>query len=174
MIVLISGPSGSGKTTVARSLSAKLNLNYVSAGELFRQVAKSMGKDILDLNLEAEKDFSIDKEIDRKIFERALKGNVVIESHIVGWLLRDLSDVSVYLWAPVEERARRISIRDNLPYKEALEKVIAREDSHGSRFWKYYGVDFSDLSAYDLTLNTFGLTADKVVEIILQYIRSKK
>ncbi len=174
MIVLISGPSGSGKTTVARSLSARMNLGYVSAGELFRQVAKSLRKDILDLNFEAEKDFSIDKEIDKKIFETALKGNVVIESHIVGWLLKDLADVSVYLWAPLEERARRISIRDNLPYDEALMKVIAREDSHGNRFWKYYGVDFSDLTVYDLVLNTSRLTADRVVEIILQYINSKK
>lgn len=173
MIIVISGPSGSGKTTIAKILSNKLNMSYISAGELFRNMAKNAGKDVLDLNLAAEKDFSIDKEIDKKIFDIASKGNVVVESHIVGWLLKDMADYNIYVWASLEERSKRISKRDKISYSEAIQKVIAREESHYLRFWKYYGIDLLDLSVFDLCINTERMPVDNIIDIILRYVSSK-
>ncbi|MHA2251052.1 MAG: AAA family ATPase, partial [Candidatus Kariarchaeaceae archaeon] len=38
-IVAIGGPHGSGKSSVARKLAENLNMNYVSAGSIFRELA---------------------------------------------------------------------------------------------------------------------------------------
>lgn len=170
MIIVISGPSGSGKTTVAKILSERLKLRFVSAGQLFREMAASLGKDIIEMNKSAEKKFDIDKLIDKKILDEAKKGNVIIESHIAGWLLSGIADYTIYLWANIEERAKRISIRDKISYEEALIKIMEREQSHYFRFWKYYGIDLLDLTPFDMVINTSNVDINRIVNIILAYI----
>ncbi|BDC19355.1 (d)CMP kinase [Acidianus sp. HS-5] len=170
MIIVISGPSGSGKTTVAKILSDKLKLRFVSAGQLFREMAANSGKDIIEMNKSAEKKFDIDRLIDKRILDEAEKGNVIIESHIAGWLLSGISDYTIYLWANIEERAKRISIRDKISYEEALIKIMEREQSHYFRFWKYYGIDLLDLTPFDIVINTSNLDISRIVNIILTYI----
>ncbi|MCY0850490.1 (d)CMP kinase [Sulfuracidifex metallicus] len=172
MILVVSGPSGSGKTTVAKSLSVKYGLRFVSGGQIFREKASSMGMDLLSLNKEAEKDFDIDKVIDKEILNQAKMSNVVIESHIAGWILAGESTVSIYLWAPLDERARRISKRDGISYDNALLSILEREQSHYYRFWKYYGIDIQDLSLYDLVINTSKLSPEKVLGLIEYFLDS--
>ncbi|AWR99389.1 (d)CMP kinase [Metallosphaera hakonensis] len=172
MILVVSGPSGSGKTTVAKSLANKYGLRFVSGGQIFREKATVLGKDLVSLNKEAERDFDIDRIIDQEILNQAKGANVVIESHIAGWILADESTVSVYLWAPLEERAKRISQRDQIPYDKALMTILEREQSHYYRFWKYYGIDIQDTSLYDLVINTSKLTPDKVLGIIEYFLDS--
>ncbi|AWR97307.1 AAA family ATPase [Acidianus sulfidivorans JP7] len=170
MIIVISGPSGSGKTTVAKNLSKKYNLDFVSAGNIFREFAEKSGKDLITMNKDAEKNFDIDKLIDSKILEKAKKGNVVIESHIAGWLLKDIADFSIYLWAPLEVRAMRISSRDKLSYEDALMKIIEREQSHYFRFWKYYGIDLFDLTPFDIVINTSKISVENTICVISKFI----
>ncbi|ARM75949.1 (d)CMP kinase [Acidianus manzaensis] len=170
MIIVVSGPSGSGKTTIAKSLSEKYNLRFISAGTLFRDLAKKSGKDLISMNKDAEKSFDVDKLIDTRILEESRKGNAVIESHIAGWLLKDIADLSVYLWAPLEVRAKRISNRDNLSYNDALLKIIEREESHYFRFWKYYGIDLFDLTPFDIVLNTSKISVNDIICIITKYL----
>ena len=38
-VVAIDGPSGSGKSTVARTLAARLGLEYLDTGAMYRSVA---------------------------------------------------------------------------------------------------------------------------------------
>ncbi|NON63482.1 MULTISPECIES: (d)CMP kinase [Acidianus] len=172
MILTISGPSGSGKTTIAKIVSKKFNLRYISGGEFFRSLALKESKDIIQFNREAEKLFNIDKLIDSKMLEEALKGDVVIESHIAGWILKGIADYSIYLWAPLEERAKRIASRDRLTYSDAIEKIIEREQSHHIRFWKYYGIDIFDESVFDLVINTQGKSPEMIINLISMYIRN--
>ncbi|BFH73461.1 AAA family ATPase [Sulfurisphaera javensis] len=173
MILVISGPPGSGKSTVAKILSKKFSLQYISAGSIFRKLAESEGLSLLELNKKAEVIFDIDRKIDYEIL-RLVKDekNLVIESHIGGWLLKGLSDLSVYLNADLEVRAQRISKRDNIPFSEALEQIIEREESHRKRFLSYYGIDLFDLSVFDLVINTNFLSPDDIAKIIETYILS--
>ena len=47
LTVTISGLHGTGKTTYARILSKDFGLRHISAGDLFRQIAKGKGVSIL-------------------------------------------------------------------------------------------------------------------------------
>ena len=66
MIITISGKAGSGKSTVAKEIARKLELKHYSIGDLMRQMAKEKNISLSELGELAEKDDSIDKELDKK------------------------------------------------------------------------------------------------------------
>ena len=39
-VVAIGGPHGSGKSSIAKKIANEFNMNYLSAGEVFRKLAK--------------------------------------------------------------------------------------------------------------------------------------
>ena len=175
MLIIISGPPGSGKSSVAKILANKLSLEYVSAGMIFRNLAKEKGVSLIELNKMAENDFGIDKTVDMEIFNLInKKRELVIESHIAGWLFHSYADLNVYLTASLITRAKRIANRDGISFNDALEQIIKREESHRERFLKYYGIDLYDLSVFDLTINTEYLSPSSVANVILEYLKGKQ
>ncbi|AAK40992.1 AAA family ATPase [Saccharolobus solfataricus] len=173
MIIIISGPPGSGKTSVAIKLANELSYKFISAGKIFRDIAQSMGLDIINLNRVAESNFDIDKMVDKKIHEYVLRErNLIVESHIAGWIFREYTDVAIYLWAPLKIRANRIAIRDKISYVEAVSQIIRREYMHYKRFNKFYGIDINDLSVFDLVINTSNIDINNIVKLILDYLSS--
>ncbi len=171
IIIAISGPAGSGKTTYAKILARKLGLRYFSAGSIFREIASKKGLSLEELSKIAEKDPSIDLEIDRKTLEEASKGNVIVEGHLVAWVVKDIADVKIYVKAPLIERVKRIASRENRPINEVLEETVSRENSQRKRFYEYYGIDIRDLSIFDLVIDTTKLNIDDVVELIEQFVK---
>jgi cytidylate kinase len=77
------------------------------------------------------------------------------------------ADVRVYLTAPLEVRAKRISERDSIPFEEAKLNIIRREKAHWERFKALYGIDITDLSIFDLVVNTAMFGADEIANFIL-------
>ena len=170
IVIAISGTPGSGKSTCARKLAEIYKLRYISAGKLFRQIAEEKGLSLEDLHKLAEQNYEIDKYVDRRTLLEAKKGNAVIEGHLTAWILKDIADVKIFLKASLEERARRVSRRDNISVKEAKEKIIFREQSNRQRFLKIYGIDISDWSIFDLIIDTTNIPPDAVIKIISTYI----
>ncbi len=168
-VIAVSGPPGSGKTTYARRLASDLGFNYHSAGSIFREIARRRGLTLEELSRIAEKDPSIDLEIDRRTLEIARQGNVVIEGHLVAWVLAHVADVLVYVKAPLEVRVMRVASRDGVDVSVAVEDVLVREESQALRFSRYYGFDVRDLSIFDLVVDTSTLSVDEVYQLILSY-----
>lgn len=50
MIITIGGLAGSGTTTAAEVLSNKLDIPYISAGSIFRDMAKERGMSVLEFS----------------------------------------------------------------------------------------------------------------------------
>jgi len=175
MLITVSGPPGSGKTSVARILASRLSIDMISGGSIFREIAREMKVDLLSLNEMAEENVNIDSLVDRKLIEIAKnRKNIVVESHLAGWILKEFSDYSIFLWAPLRERTSRIARRDNLSYERAMEEVMKREQSHFVRFWKYYGIDITDYSVFDLVLNTDKMSAEDVANVVLTVLRYRE
>ncbi len=172
LVIAISGSPGSGKSTCAKILAKKYGLRYISAGKLFRELAKKKGISTEDLHKLAEKNYEIDKYIDNRSLEEAKKGYAVIEGHLTAWILKDIADVKIYLKASLEERAKRISQRDKIPIDKALKEILFREKSNKERFKKIYNIDTDDLSIFDLIIDTTRISPYTVVKIISIYIDS--
>ena len=161
MIVTVSGPHGSGKSTYAASLATSLGLRHVSAGELFRSLANER-KIILEKFQEiAAADPSIDRLVDEKTMTESEKGNAVIDGQLTGWVLKEASDLRIFLTAPLVIRLERIAARDHISIEEARRQTLHREGVQAERYRKHYGVNVEDWSIYHLILDTsFGSIQD--------------
>jgi cytidylate kinase len=172
LTIAISGLHGAGTTTVAQALAEAFNLRYLSAGMIFRQLAKEKGMSLSEFSKIAEQDPQIDREIDDRTQREAESGDVVIDAYIAGWVARRQADLAIYLHAPLEVRALRIANRESRPYEEILEETQAREQSQHSRFQEFYGIDVTDTRLFDLVLNTERFNAVATISICTAAVKA--
>lgn len=170
-VITISGPHGTGKSTYAKALADALKLRYVCAGELFRELAKEKKMSLEDFSYLAEHDPSVDEMIDERTKMKAREGGVVIDAQLAAWMVKELADVKVLLVAPDEIRFERIAQRERVSISEARKETLAREEIQKRRYKKYYGIDISDLSIYDLRIDTGLHPIEKTKSIIIERVR---
>jgi len=166
VVIAVSGPPGSGKTTQAKRLADYFNLRYFSAGSIFREIARERGVSLEELSVIAQRDPTIDLEIDRRTYMEALKGNVVLDGHLTAWVVRGIADITIYFTAPLTIRVSRIAARDKVDYYTALKQTLIREYTQWKRFMEYYGIDVNDLSFFDIVVNVEEISIDEVFEIV--------
>ncbi|RQG97050.1 (d)CMP kinase [Natrarchaeobius chitinivorans] len=155
MLLTVSGPPGSGKSTTAQLLAEAFDLDHVSGGDIFRELANERGYTPLEFNKLAEENDQIDRDLDRRLREIALEeDDLVLESRLAGWLAGDEADFRFWLDAPVRVRGERIAEREGKDPERAAEETKAREASEAQRYEEYYDIDIRDLTIYDLSVNT--------------------
>ncbi len=173
MIITIGGPIGSGKTTVSKAIAEKFGFTHVSAGVIFRKMADERGITLEEFSKLAEGDHKFDGELDKRQVELAKKAeNAVIDGRLSGWLID--ADLKVWLKAPLETRAKRVSGREDKDYAKAIEDVRNRGDSELKRYKEIYDINLRDLTPYDIVINTDLFSADEVIETIekiVSYLR---
>lgn len=170
LFVTVSGLPGCGATTVCERLAAALDCGYVSGGDIFRELAAERDMSLTQFGAKAQESEAIDRAIDRRlqtIAERwgAANKAFVLESRLAGWLAGNRADVRIWLSAPEEVRVARTADRDEM---EAEMRV--REVAEAGRYESYYGVDVTDQSFYDLSVNTARWDPETVTEILLTAI----
>ncbi|KUK63912.1 MAG: Cytidylate kinase [Methanoculleus marisnigri] len=165
MRITISGLPGSGTTSLARYLAGKYGLDLISAGEVFRQLAREHGMDLAEFGRFAESDPAVDRMIDarqKEIGEGA--GNIIVEGRLSGRMVGN-ADLRIWLSASISCRAKRIAGRDGMDEEAARVYTENRQRSEAIRYRNYYGIEIDDLSAYDIVLSseTFGVDALAVI-----------
>ncbi len=172
MKITVSGPPGSGTTTLAKALCGHFDLEHISSGDIFRSLAEERDISLAGFAEIAEKNHSIDKEIDdrqRKIAEK--KDKILLEGRLSGWIVKN-ADLRIYLDAPLDIRAERIADREDKKISKAHEEIKEREASESKRYKKIYDIDISDLSPYDLVIDTGVWDSDGVIQIAKTAIES--
>lgn len=170
--ITISGLPGTGKTTVARLLEKHLGLQYVYSGEIFRQLAEKHRMTLEEFGRYCESHRKIDEELDQYQLGVLKQGNVIVEGRISGWLAHrnHIPAVKVLLRADIAIRAGRIVKREQGDIQKRKEEIFAREKSEASRYKKYYGIDVSDTSIYDVIIDTGDKTPEEITGIIIKHL----
>jgi cytidylate kinase len=171
--IVISGPPGSGKTTQAKLIAEHFNLEYFSAGRIFREIAEKRGLSLEELSIQALRDPSIDVEVDRRTLQAAERDNIVIDGHLAAWIVSDIVDFRIYVTAPLALRVLRIASRDGVPVEKALRETLVRETSQKRRFLEQYGIEIDDLSIFDLVINTKQIGIREAFEIIKKALENR-
>jgi len=178
MRITISGKAGSGKSTVAKLLSEKLKLRHYSIGDLMRAMANEKKISLLELNMLAESDKSIDLELDEKLKELGkAKDDFVVDGRLTAFFIPN-ADVRVFLETDDKVRAERI-LKDKREHEkskdisEMIDQIRKREESEKKRYKQYYGVDYSDKKLYNLVIDTTKLSPDEVVERIMEFMNKE-
>ncbi|MEI7826284.1 MAG: AAA family ATPase [Euryarchaeota archaeon] len=173
MLLTISGPSGSGKTTVASGLSQRLGFVHISAGEVFRELARQRDLSLEQLSKLAETDPEIDKMVDRRQVELAKSHeNVVVDGRLSGRVIK--GDIAVWLKAPLGVRGDRIARREGKERATALHETRTRDRSEAARYLAFFNIDTTNLDVYDLIIDTRHWDQFAVIDIVTQAVRTRR
>jgi len=173
MLITVSGPAGSGKSTLAGNLADALEYEHVSGGDIFRSLAEEREMTPLELNKAAEEDDQIDRDLDRRLRDIAAeRDDLVLESRLAGWMAGEYADIKLWLTAPLDARAGRIAEREGKSVEQARTETEERSQSEAQRYADYYDIDFTDLSIYDLAINTARWDPDGTLSIALHAVDS--
>ncbi len=177
LVVTVSGPHGSGKSTYAKAIAESLDLRYVCAGAIFRQMAKEREMSLEEFGVLAAKNQQIDMLIDERTRREAEAGRVVIDAQLAAWIVDGLADVKLLLVAPDEVRYKRIADREGTLVSSAAEETVARERIQRERYKRYYNIDVDDLTIYDLKIDTSLTSVEEtkahVVEAVKRFLADK-
>lgn len=166
MRITISGPPGSGTTTLALFLVEKHAFDFISAGEVFRTLAAEHDMTLAEFGNLCENDPAFDRLIDERQKEMGeARDHIVIEGRLAGHMIEN-ADLRIWVNASVECRAGRVSDREELSYEEAYIETAEREACEIGRYMKYYQIDITDLSLYDLVVSSEAFGKEELATIV--------
>ena len=170
MIITIGGLAGTGTTTTAELLSEKLDIPFISAGSVFRDMAREKGMSVLEFSEFAEGNDDIDKEIDERQAELARSSdNLIVEGRLSAYFVE--ADLKLWLVTPFDVRSSRIAERESKSVDVAKEEIITRENSEALRYKDIHNIDIKNMDIYDLIINTDTFNPEEVSEIILTTLK---
>ena len=137
-----------------------------------REMAEDRGLTLLELSRLAEKDESIDREIDERSARYAAEGDGFVLDARIGWHFVPASfkvflDVQPEVAASRVFGARRGTEPENVDLMTTLRTIERRTESERQRYLDYYGIDYLDPGHYDLVIDTSNLTPEQVVDSIV-------
>ena len=180
--IIISGPPAIGKTTVAKGLAEEFDLVHLSGGDILKELAKDKGFDTkrndwwdtqegMNFLIERQENSEFDKNVDDKLKKLFSKGDVVITSYTLPWIVK--GGVKIWLAGSKENSTQRMITRDNLSKNDALEIVQKRYNENKVIYKTLYGFVFGeDLSVFDKIIETDDLNAEQVLEIAKSTVRN--
>jgi len=179
--IIISGPPAIGKTTIAKGLAKEFDLVYLSGGDILKELAEEEGfetrgddwwdtQEGMNFLSQRQKNSEFDKKVDDKLKKLFSKGDVVITSYTLPWLVE--GGVKIWLAGSKENCAQRMTTRDNLSGTDALEIVQKRYSENKIIYKTLYGFEFGeDLSIFDKIIETDDLNVEQVLEIAKSTVR---
>ncbi len=177
MILTISGMPGSGKSTVAKLLAKKLGYKHYSTGDFMGELAMKRGMSVLELGRLAEKDQSIDKQLDDRAKKLGMEEtDFILDArlgfHFIPHSIKLFLDVDPDVGAQRVFTDLRLDEKENTSLEATRLNLQKRIESERLRYRKYYGVDCYDKKHYDLVVDTTKRTPEEVVQRIVEEIKA--
>ena len=169
--ITITGDLGSGKSSVGNLVAHQLGFAITSVGMIQREIAARYQLSTLELNRLSEVNPDIDREIDAVYasIQQSAEG-YVIDARL-GWHFVP-SSLKIYLQTDPAIAAQRIfadPTRLNEKYTDihqALAALRDRKDSENRRFLREYHIDCSDLSHFDVLIDTSYASQQTAADLI--------
>jgi len=171
-IISITGDLGSGKSTISDPLCKRLNYEYIYTGKIQREIARKYNMTTLELNKYSETHPEIDEEIDSTFKSLNESTDLVVDSRLAWFFVP--GSFKVYLKTNIIVSANRITgdgLRVNEKYssrEDAVNKITARKASENKRYMELYGANCSDLTNFNLIIDTSFITPERVVDIMIE------
>ncbi len=169
--ISLAGDLGSGKSTVGAILKERFNAEIVSIGQIQRAMAAELKMDTCEFNKYQETHPEFDKILDTKLADyEPQEGNFIFDSRMAWHFVP--SAFSVYLACDSKEAARRVieANRQDETYdsvEEAFSRLLLRRQREQKRYHDFYNVDITDMSNYQLVVDTTGKTPIEVADEIV-------
>lgn len=114
--------------------------------------------------------FQIQSEVIRKIAE---KESAIFIGRCSDYILRDMDTLSVFITAPIENRAERVSSRKGISKEDAV-SLIGKEDRARETYYNYYTFgNWGVAGNYDLCIDSHLLGTDGTADLIIETAKRK-
>lgn len=179
-VVCIGGMAGSGKSTQAKKIAEKYGLKYFSGGDALRSLASKEGyrplergwwesREGMSFLMKRSEDRRFDEAVDKELLRAAQKGNVILDSWTMPWLLKN--GFKIWLEASPEKRVERIAERDKISFEEALSALRRKEEQTKAIYKRLYGFSLGeDFAPFHFILDTDSLKAEEVFQVLCMVI----
>lgn len=168
--ITLSGLAGTGTSTVGRAVAKKLNLKFVSSGDFCRQLGAELGLTINQFDELCKIDSSYDKKVDQRMVEFGKNNdNFLAEGRMTWYFIPDAFKIK--LDCTLDERIRRIGMRENKSTEIALKETLGRQEVVADRFKNAYKVEnCADNGNFDMIIDTTNISVEEVVNTIIKSI----
>ncbi len=197
-VITIARGFGSGGRTIGKLLAQKLDLDYYNddliklASEesginlelfgkadervktnLFKKYKRSYGEWTIppdsDMFVSDDNLFNYQAKIIRQLAD---KGNCVIIGRCADYILKDREGVArILVYADEPTCISRVTELYGMKKNEAIKKIETLDKARANYYKYYTGREWSDVDNYDLCLNTSGISFEKAVDIIVDYLK---
>jgi cytidylate kinase len=176
-LITVSGLPGTGTSTLCRLLETKLNVPYLYAGQIFRNQAAKKGMTLAEFGQLCELEDSVDRGLDDeqvRLLKSADEQGLILEGRLSGWLAHQNHISALKIWVSCEEneRVRRLVERDGGDPADQLASMHARQASENTRYQTYYGIQLTDMSPYDLILDSTHQSPAEMATLVMATLRS--
>lgn len=172
--IVISGWPAVGKTTIAENLAREFNLKLWNGGDILKMMAHDRGyssslnhdwwdtKEAAKFMNERSNNPNFDREVDNRLIKLLNEGNVVITSYTLPWIAN--ATINFWLQGSVDNRSKRMSMRDNIDVDSAKKIVQKRDFENKLIYKKLYQFEFGEkLDVFDFAMNTDILTLESLI-----------
>lgn len=177
MNITLAGSLGSGKSSVGKRLAKLLDVEFISTGQIFRSIGQASDLGVLQTNIAAETNTSIDDEVDGYVADRASRPEPFVMDSRMAWHFAPVS-LKVYLYVSsitAAERVLKDTSRNAESYdslKDAEKSLAQRRKSEVTRYMRLYGVKINDWANFDIVVLTDGAEIDQVVDLIMKRLKN--
>lgn len=161
-IIAIGGPHGSGKSSVAKKLAEEFGMKYISAGEVFRQMAKERNISLKEMSKLVIDEPEVDIQIDDRTKELGQYENTLVDAQLSAFFIPDDALVRISITASKQVRWERIAKRDGCTLEQARQETDTREMAEKRRFSDLYDINVDNQDVYDVIINSDRLTEEQV------------
>ena len=198
-IITIARGFGSGGRTIGKLLAQKLDIDYYNddliklASEesginlelfgkadervktsLFKRYKRSYGEWVLspdsDQFVSNDNLFNYQAKIIRDVAD---KSPCVIVGRCSDFILRERDDVArIFVYADKPTAIKHVTELYGMKESDAIKKIESIDKARAIYYKYYTNREWSDVSNYDLCLNTSNISFDKAVDIICDYLKN--
>ncbi len=179
--IVLSGPPAVGKTTVGKGLAAEFGLQYLSGGDVLKEMARKQGfepdgddwwdtQQGMEFLSQRENNSMFDRDLDQRLVILFDQGGMVITSYTLPWLIK--GGIRIWLDGSHASSTRRMQSRDHMSPTEAFEVTKRRFDKNKALYKSLYNFEFGyDKDVFDLKIDTDNLTAQQVIDVARDTVR---
>lgn len=174
MHITLTGNLGSGKSTIGKLMTGKYGYEIYSTGKIQRELAAERGLTVLEMNELMKTDHSFDNLIDEMVTKISLekKDDIFFDSRLA-WHFA-VNTFKVFLSVSPDEAAKRVFNDDNRGEVEkyasvgdAKAQLLARARTEDERYRDIYGIDYFNMSNYNLILDSTFTAPELLAEVLM-------
>ena len=102
------------------------------------------------------------------------QGSCVLIGRCADYALKDRSDViNLFITAPLENRIKRVAMRNGISEDEAKERIRKRDKDRAAYYNFYSAKEWGDAKSYDLCIDSSLLGVEGTVDLLAELLKLK-